>query len=296
MVKVSKEKAVKQKSKHLALDLEDRELADALLEQITEFHSLNRVPQDKEIEELLLRQKQLEINRIGVSTETQLPKFSPSGASKCDLELYRIANKQQVPELKTQPYHVRQTRNASAAHEATQRDLLYMEKVLDNPRFTVMRNELGLPMWESNLYKQLELNHRGQKFILSGMCDGILIDSTTGEQVIFEYKTKSTTIAAVGDYKMKGIADYHKLQGVCYSIMFCGDPYEDRDDKEIFLYESMAKDFWTKGEDARLDIRTFQQSITLQDRMAVLDRFADIVAMTEEPEHTDCDVFFCPLK
>lgn len=276
--------------------MDDRELADALLEQINSFHSLNRVMPDYDIEALLLRQKQLELDRIGVSTATDLPKFSPSGASKCDLELYRLANKIDVPQLETFPYRQRWLRNSTSAHEGIQRDLLYMEKMLDNPRFTVLKNEQGLPMWESNLYKQMTITHNGQQFVLSGMADGLLLDTVTGEQVIFEYKTKSTTIAAVGDYKMKGIADYHKLQGVCYSIMFCGDPLEDRDDTELFLYESMAKDFWTKGEEARSDIRTFQQSITLQDRLEVLDRFASIVAMTEEPSHEHCESFFCPLK
>lgn len=287
---------MKAKSQHLAEDYGDTELADALLEQVNEYYSIPRVFQDEAIETLLLKQKEQEVKALTVKKpKLKLPKFSPSGAGKCDLELYRLANGISVPELNLQPYHRRWTRNGTAVHEAIQHDLLYMEKELDNPRFTVLRNEDGLPMWEHNLYKQQEITHNGQTFILSGMCDGLLLDQQTGQTVIFEFKTKSTTIAAVGDYKMKDIQDGHRLQGICYSIMFCGDPYEDRDDKEVFLYESLAKDFWTKGTEARSDIRAFQQTITLSDRMAVLDRFASVVAMTEEPEH-NCDNYFCPLK
>lgn len=272
-------------------------MADAFKAQVNDFYSIDKVEPDKEIEELLLRQRADEVGQIGHEIPRKpLPKFSPSGAGKCDTELYRLANKLEVPELQLEPYHRRWTRNGSAIHEAIQHDLLYMEKVLDNPRFSVLKNESGLPMWEKNLYKQMEITHNGQSFVLSGMCDGLLTDNTTGETVIFEFKTKSTTIAAVGDYKMKGIQDGHKLQGICYSIMFCGDPLEDRDDKEIFLYESLAKDFWTKGKEARSDIRVFQHTITLEDRLAVLDRFAKVVAMAEEPSHEDCDNFFCPLK
>lgn len=288
---------MKAKSQYLADDFGNTELADAFYDQVQEFHSIPRFFPDKEIEELLLKQKAQEVAHIGtVIPRKKLTKFSPSGASKCDTELYRIANGLPVPELELSPYNRRWTRNGTAIHEATQRDLLYMEKLLDNPRFTVLRNEEGLPMWEKNLYKQQEITHKGQTFVLSGMADGMLLDNETGEKLIFEFKTKSTTVAAVGTYKMKGIQDNHILQGVTYSIMFCGDPLEDRDDTEIFMYESLAKDWWNKGTEARTDIRVFQHTITLADRLAVLDRFADIVAMTEEPSHDSCDNYFCSIK
>lgn len=294
---VSKAKALKEKSEYLALDYGDTELADALFDQIQEYHSLDRVSDSVEIETLLLKQKEHDIQQIQERKQyPNLPKFSPSGASKCQLELYRQIHGLPVPQLDLQPYHKRWTRNASAIHEITQRDLLYMEKVLDNPRFTVKRLENGLAAWERNIHTFKEITYKGQTFIISGMCDGLLTDTITGDTVIFEYKTKSTTIAAVGTYKMKDILESHKLQGICYSILFMGDPFEDRDDMEVFLYESLAKDGWNKGEEARSDIRTFQLKITLEDRLAVLEKFADVVALTEEPEHTDCENFFCPLK
>lgn len=273
-------------------------MARALYEQFQEWHSLNRVPDDPEIEAILLKQKEHDVSLISSKPTypVDLPKFNPSGASKCDLELYHLANKLPVPQLETQPYHTRWTRNATFVHEATQRDLLYMSKMLDRPRFTVVMNEDGLPCWERNILKWQKFIHNGQEFIINGMMDGILLDSETGKHVGFEFKTKSTTIAAVGDYKMRGVQDGHRMQAVVYSILFFGDPYEDRDDTVLFMYESLAKDGWNKGEEARTDIRTFQVKITLEDRMKMLDKFASVVAMTEPPEHDHCENFFCPLK
>lgn len=262
-----------------------------------EFHSIDRVPDSVEIETLLLQQKEHDIEQIKTRKNyPDLPKFSPSGASKCSLELYRQIHGLHVPQLDLQPYHRRWTRNASAIHEITQRDLLYMEKALDNPRFTVKRLDSGLAAWERNIHTYKEITYSGQTFLISGMCDGLLLDHTTGKTVIFEYKTKSTTIAAVGTYKLKDIMDSHKLQGICYSILFMGDPFEDRDDMEVFLYESLAKDMWSKGEEARSDIRTFQLKITLEDRLAVMQKFADVVALKTEPEHSGCENYFCPFK
>ena len=297
MVKVSKKNALKVKSQYLAEDVTEQELASAFYKQIEDFYSISRVYPDYEVEKLLLKQKALEVEQLqnGLAY-SKLPKFSPSGAGKCDLELYKLSKGIAIPELELQPYHRRWTKNGTAAHEAIQRDLLYMEVNLDNPRFTVLRNEQGLPMWESNLKARKEFTHNGQTFLLSGMCDGLLKDEVTGDTVIFEYKTKSTTIAAVGNYLMKDAMPSHIQQGVYYSIMFCGDPYEDRIDTELFLYESLAKDGWAKGTEAKQDIRVFQHSITLQDRMAVLNRLSNIVALKEEPSHDDCDNFFCPLK
>lgn len=291
----SKKKAQRAKSQYLAEDVGGRELADAFAEQYDKFYSLNNLRPDYQIEQLLLKQQQFDVEHLHHPVVT-LPKFSPSSLSKCDLELYRTIHGLYVPKDDTFPYHNRWTRNATAVHAAIQRDLLYMEKVLDKPCFTVKRMPNGLPSWESAMYRQMEIKHNGQRFVITGMADGMLQYSKTGETVIFEIKTKSTTIAAVGDYKMKYIQDNHVLQGVAYSILFMGDPYEDRDDKEIFLYESVAKDFWGKKADARKDYRTFQQTITLEDRMAVLDRLADIVAMKEEPSHDDCTNYFCPFQ
>ncbi len=293
---MSKSKAVQEKADFLGQSVQDDTLAKVLIEQFQQLHSIDRVPDSKEIEELLLRQKEQDVQMIAERQEqSDLPKFNPSGASKCEYELYHTVNNLPVPAQQLAPYNRRWTRNATAVHEAVQRDLLYMDKVLDNPRLTVKMLETGLPAWERNILKTQEFCHNGQKFVLKGMCDGLLTDNETGQTVGFEFKTKSTTIAAVGDYKLREVQEGHRMQAVCYSILFFGDAYEDRTDTVLFMYESLAKDWWHKGAEARADIRGFQVEITLADRMAVLDKFASVVAMTEPPEH-DCDNFFCPFK
>lgn len=297
MVLISKERAVKEKKDFLGESSVDDGLAVALMEQLQAFHSIDRVPDSMELEEILLAQKAHDVKLIGSrpTYPTGLPKFNPSGASKCEYELYHIANKMPVPRLELYPYHRRWLRNSTLAHEGTQRDLLYMGKVLDNPRFTVVMQDDGLPCWERNMHDCKEYKHNGTSFLLSGMMDGKLLDNETGKTVGFEYKTKNFSVASVGNYKLKDIQEGHKLQAICYSIMFFGDYLEDRTDTVLFLYESVAKDAWNKGADARSDVRTFQVEITLEDRIAVMDKFARVATMTEPPEH-DCDNFFCPFK
>lgn len=266
-----------------------------MIEQFNQLHEIDRMADSSRVEEILLKQKEHDVQMISVRpTYPDLPKFNPSGASKCEYELYHQANKLPIPKMDLYPYHRRWTRNATAVHETVQRDLLYMSEYLDSPRLEVQYLDSGLPAWERNILKWEQFNHNGQQFIINGMCDGLLTDNETGQTVGFEFKTKSTTIAAVGDYKMKDVQDGHRLQAISYSILFFGDAYEDRTDTILFLYESVAKDWWTKGAEARADLRAFQVEITLADRMALLGRFAEVVAMTEPPEH-DCTNFFCPF-
>lgn len=259
-----------------------------------EYHSLDRVPDSVEIESLLLKQKEHDIEQIATRKKyPDLPKFSPSSMNKCDKTLYRIANKLPVPRLELYPYNRRWTRAGSAVHEYSQRDLLYMEKVLPNPRFIVKRTADGMPYWERNVATYKEFTHKGQTFLISGMLDGMLIDTVTGKDVLWEKKTKSTTVAQTGEYLMKDVQSNHVLQGVAYSCLFMGDPYEDRTDIELFEYENLARDNWSKGADAKPDLRTFQKQITLEDRIALLDRLAYICSLKEEPEDCECSDYFC---
>lgn len=295
---VSKKKAKKVKYSFFGIDGADDSLARALYQQVQDYHKVQWQPTLKSVEAILLKQAEHDYSMIDKESTypKDLPKFNPSGASKCDYELYMKINGEYVPPLDLQPYHTRWTRNATAIHETTQRDLLYMGELLEHPRFKVKMTEDGLPYWERNILKWEQFEHNGQKFIINGMMDGMLIDQETGEQVGFEFKTKSTTIAAVGTYMMKDVNEGHKQQAIVYSCLFFGDPYEERTDTVLFMYESLAKDGWTKGTEAREDFRTFQVVIDKEMRMELLDKFARVSAMTEPPEHDDCDSFFCPFK
>lgn len=271
-------------------------LSGGLFHQINALHSIDFFP-DYTIEKLLLEQKQREVSKMG--SFEPLPKdiiyFTPSGASKCPRELYYKAYRMPKDEIQRFPYHRRWTRNASMIHEACQRDLLYCEKHLDDSdlMFTVKRmDDSGLPCWEENIKKKMTIEHNGQTFMLYGMCDGILEYVPDGSPVLFEFKTKSTTIGAVGNFKLKEPQADHTQQATAYSLMFGVDEC-------LFMYESLAKDGWMKGEEAKPDFRTFYHKVTQQDKDALLDKFAtiaDAYYKKELPDKDESKCLFCPYK
>lgn len=267
-------------------------LAGALYNQMNDLHSVDFYP-NYEIESLLLKQKEHDLDKM--KNFERLPEglisFSPSSASACGRGLVFKANKEEKDEVIRYPYQRRWTRNSSAVHEAVQRDLLYCEKVLKNPIFTVERLESGLPAWEQNIKTAKVIEHNGVKFVLNGMCDGILNYTPDGSKVLFEFKTKSTTIGTVGTYKLKGVQEEHRIQAVAYSILFGVD-------EVVFMYESVAKDGWTKGAEAKVDFRSFYIKITEEDRKELLDRLSRIAEQyyaKEIPAKED-NCFFCQYK
>ncbi|MCG4775134.1 hypothetical protein L0O83_18780, partial [Lawsonibacter sp. DFI.5.51] len=73
-----------------------------------------------------------------------------------------------------------------------------MEKMLPNAPFVVAKTPEGLPKWEQNIKTFKVLEHNGETFGLYGMSDGISFHKEENKEVGFEFKTKSTTIGAVG--------------------------------------------------------------------------------------------------
>lgn len=275
------------------LDPRGNELTGALYNQFNEFHSKD-TRTDKDIERLLLKQKQLELDVL--DAYTLIPKgltiFSPSSVSKCPRELFYKAVKATKDKTTMFPFQRRWVRNGSAVHEFTQRDLLYMEKALEKPLFTVARTKDGLPKWESNIKTHKVIEHNGEKFAMFGMMDGELVYTPDGSHIGFEFKTKSTTIAQVGTFKMKDAQDGHKLQTVAYSILFDLEEF-------ILMYESVAKDNWSAHANAKTDIRTFYNKVTDEDRTMLLDKLADVQKHIREgrlPEGDLSKCLFCPYK
>ena len=309
---VSKKGALKVKEDVLGGAELDNTLAKEFYMQVNDLHNLDGFYGDYELESLLLKQKQWELSLIKKKPtyDTKIVRFNPSGASKCQRELFFKMTGVEGDFSELFPYHKRWTRNAEAVHQFFQRDMLYMEKVLNNPLFTVARVQdvLGddieearknLPAWEKNLLSWKEFDHNGEKFLINGMMDGVLKYQPEDKLVGFEFKTKSTTIATVGTYKMKDVQESHRQQCVSYSCLFFGDPYEDRTDSFVVMYESLAKDGWTKGAEAREDFRTFQVNVTRDDRMTLLDKFSEVAKMVREnnlPDMEEDKCFFCPFK
>lgn len=267
-----------------------RELSGALYNQFNQLHSMDFFD-NKDIELMLLRQRETEVGLIGVRQNRPSPYiFSPSGASKCERELFYKFMGEDKREEKY-PYQRRWTRNASAVHEVVQRDLLYSEKLLKEPSFKVKRMENGLPAWESNLKTYKEFTHNGVSFLILGMMDGILTYKD-GSDIGFEFKTKSNSIGQVGSYKMKDAADPHKQQCIAYSLLFGLDEF-------ILFYESLAKDGWTKNAEAKIDIRSFYYKVSDEDREMLLDKFASVVQAAQKQELPMARIdkcLFCPYK
>lgn len=256
------------------------------LAQMDELHSQNLWP-DADIEEYLLLDKTAEVEALRKFPDypKDIVKFNPSGASKTDMDLWlKAMGYNEVSDL--YPYHKRWTRNSSAIHEAIQHDLIYSEKYTDNA-FRMGRLENGLPAWEHNVKRWREIDHRGQKFILHGMLDGIMIHEETGNQVGFEFKTKSNTIAQVGDYLMKGPYDYHVDQTIAYYLLTGVRDY-------LLVYEAVAKPKWLAMGDAKPDMRAFHVYVTDEMALRLLDKWADVankVYTREMPENTELGFF-----
>ena len=250
-----------------------------ILKQFDDLHSQN-IWGDKEIEEFLLKDKQAEVEAMGKYPDypKDLVKFNPSGASSADMDLWlKAMGHKAVSDL--YPYHKRWTRNSTAVHEAIQHDLIYSEKYTKGA-FRMARMKNGLPAWEHNVLRWKEFDHRGVKFILHGMLDGIMIHNATGTRVGFEFKTKSNTIAQVGDFLMKGPYDYHVDQTVAYYLLTGVRDY-------LLVYEALAKPKWTANEDAKPDMRAFHVYITDEMANNLLDKWAYVAQKVYDKELPD---------
>ena len=273
------------------LDNQDEIIARDMLAHFNDLHMLD-LPYDKHIKRSLLQDELSTLNRSGSKFAKHLISFSPSSASKCERELYYKAARAGKDESTFFPYQRRWMRNGSAGHAAVQKDLLYAEKYLSKPNFVIERTPEGRPAWEGNIKKSKQFIHNGVSFQINGMMDGILVYQPTTTRMGFEFKTKSTTISAVGNYKMKGPQASHLEQCTAYSLLF---------DLEEFLvvYESLAKDSWMKGEGARPDMRAFHVTITDTDREALLDKFAAVAKNFYESHTPEADIskcLFCAYK
>lgn len=247
-----------------------------ILAQFNALHDKD-IWDDHELEKYLLKDRIKAVEEMGKkrSYPMDLVRFNPSGASATVMDLWLKAKG--YKEYTTRyPYHKRWTRNATAVHEAVQRDLIYAEKYTES-FFRVARTNGGMPAWEHNVLSWKELEHNGQQFLISGMLDGILVHEATGNYVGFEFKTKSNTIAQVGDYLMKGPYDYHVDQAVAYYLLTGVRDY-------ILMYEALAKPRWLDMEEARNDTRAFHVYVTDEMAERLLDKFAHVTKLVVENE------------
>lgn len=224
--------------------------------------------------------------------ERGLLTLSPSSADKCERELYYKGMREKQDEQIMFPYQRRWVRNGSAIHAATQRDLLYGERFLTDPMFSVHRTKLGKPAWEKNIRVVRQFEHQGVRFQIYGMMDGVLRYERDNSLLGFEFKTKSTTLGAIGDYKMKDAAEPHKLQCTAYSLLFNLNEF-------VLVYESLAKDGWMKNSEAKGDMRAFLFEPTQEAKTELLDKFAAVATQYYEkklPRANTDKCIFCNYK
>jgi CRISPR/Cas system-associated exonuclease Cas4 (RecB family) len=273
------------------------ELANAIVKHFDKITKKN-IWADKEIETLLLRQKEYEVSLIGKKPTypREYARFSPSSADSCNRELFYKNLRAERDESEMTSWQRRWTENSTGVHEARQRNLLYGEKYVKNPDFTVERivdkeNPLrdGLPAWEKPLEGWKVVEHKGVTIVVTGMMDGIL-KYKDGSRIGFEFKTKSNSVAQIKGLKKP--APHHKKQCIAYSILFGIDEF-------VLTYESVAKDKWGTGELGRPDMKAFYIKVTERQREQLLDKWAGIgenVETGELPLGDNTKCMFCQFK
>lgn len=293
-----KAKAIKAKNDKVKAMSEEvqTETSHAFHKMMDDFHSRN-IRNDYKLDIQILQWKIEEMtdgkDNLRGTWDNSLPTFSPSSADACDRQLaFKVTSGIDEDEKSMLPYQRRWVKNGSAVHERQQADLLYIEKYLEDAPFEVMRTKEGKPAWERNTRTVRQFEHNGEKFQIYGMVDGMLFDKKRKKRIGYDFKTKSTTVATVGDYKLKVPQENNVLQMVAYSLLFDVDEY-------LIHYESLAKDGWTKGEEAKPDMKVFHIFITPEMRTALLDKFASVAKQVRldqlpNPDFNKC--LFCPFK
>jgi hypothetical protein len=280
-----KAKAIKAKNDKVKQQAEEVQshISQAFHDMVDEFHGMD-VRDDYKLDTQILQWKIEEMtdgrSNLRGKWDESLVTFSPSGVSSSERELFFKAIGAEEDEQQFTPQQRRWVKNGSAIHDRMQRDLLYMEKYLKDAPFEVLRTKEGKPAWERNTRTVKQFEHNGERFQLYGMVDGMLYYKPEKKRIGYDFKTKSTTIATVGDYKLKVPQENNVAQMVAYSLMFDVDEY-------IIHYESLAKDNWTKGTEARNDFKVFHIKITEEMQQELLDKLARVARAVRVGELPD---------
>ncbi len=209
-------------------------------------------------------------------------KFSPSGLTKCDRELYYINTNAKADEAESQiGWRARIPRNGTGTHEVMQADLKTMHtKLPENKlpcRFKLLETEMVLR-------KTFDVG--GTMVTLSGRLDGLMLDMETGLKFIWEYKTKDKLSNLT---KIKDPLPY-VLQCISYSAVL--EIYDC-----IIHIESLQKPQW--GRIAAKDSKYFHVVVTPEMVDRLLQRLARIVRAIEakKPPAKDPEkCLFCSYK
>ncbi|MFD1453257.1 hypothetical protein [Oceanobacillus sojae] len=219
-----------------------------------------------------------------------LPYFSPSSANACPRSLYLKLKRAKKDSRKVQPHQSRWQKHGTAIGESLQKDLFFIEKHFADAPFKFKRTRNGYPAFEEAAQacvtvEASDSNGEIRKFKLFGKPDGIL-DHTSGATVGLEIKSKQTTAAQTGHYKMREPKEDHRLQCVTYSAMYGINDF-------IITYVNASKKGWFLDEETYAknpDVRAFDVKVTDSDRQALLEKFADLLRRVDENDPPKLDL------
>ncbi|WKV24077.1 hypothetical protein PSYJYH_000042 [Bacillus phage PSYJ-YH] len=120
-----------------------------------------------------------------------------------------------------------------------------------------------------------------------GTCDGILTfdgehdgNYYAGQRIGFEVKSKQTTNASTGIYKMKTYEEKHRQQVLTYALMYNLDYY-------FILYQNCSKKGWTQDDVTKTkypDVRCFGIYISPEDKKSHMEYLKQIWALKDTEE------------
>ena len=265
-----------------------QEIADDFIAHLDEWYSLPET-WDNDLD--------MQIHRWYLQAPNVFPKypyFSPSASNADPRELYYKAKKYPKDSARKEPHQGRWTDIGTRVGDMIQRTVLAMERNLelktgDGSRFRFERNADGTPMFEEFSKKNHKVEHKGKKFYLFGLCDGIMhYYSEEGEilRVGLEVKSKQTTAARTSFYSMREPDPKHVKQCISYGEMYQVDLY-------IILYVNTSHKSWSiprEEYEKSPDIRAFGIYITEEMKEEVFDYFASIVQSVEDNQPLPLDI------
>lgn len=268
-----------------ALWVMDRERGDELEnELLTMFDNWHKQPEvyDDDLSRQIAASKYY-ILRYPV--KLNWPKYGtkaipPSSANSDPRELFHRLRGDKRDEVKSPPHQGRWRRMGTRFGEMIQDDLLFIEKhyerlIGEAPPFVPDRiciDDKRFPFWEDFAKKIHHVKHKGHDLYFLGQPDGIL-RYKDGSRIGLEIKTKQTTAAATSPFKMKGPKEDHKAQVTLYSLIFGVDEF-------LIMYGNLSKKDWEISEEDYAktpDLRAFYVRVTEEDRLALLDKYADVM-------------------
>ena len=261
-------------------------IAEEFLEDLNRFHS-KPYPIDKETD-MALHKAYYEIMqedyREKYFKDVDLY-FSPSSATSCPRELFLKNKGHNRDAVEVVAHRTRWQNIGTAIGDMIQKDVLLMEKHLDNNRFAFNRVENNYPQFEEFAYIAKPINFNGNKFHLVGTTDGIM-QYKNMHKVGLEIKSKQTSYSGTGYYSMKEADPKHVAQCVAYSLMY-GVNYW------VICYVNASKKSWNMTEEdiAKYpDVRTFGIYITDDMKLQLLSYLSDVVTAIKEDKIPELDI------